>query len=179
METGSSNWRSASSTKQLEIYVWRYALRLLYFDTQSNFLEGSTWTFDPHTSEYYLHCFAVEQPDLNWENSTVIKAVHDTIKFWLKKGVDGFRCDVINFISKAPGYPDAPVTDVLSEFQDASGLFANGPQLRERLQDIGTLLRAYNAFSVGEMPFAKCERQILDMVATKSAAFDMIFQFDM
>ena len=86
---------------------------------------------------------------------------------------------MINFISKAPWYPDAPVTDVLSEFQDASGLFANGPRLRERLQDIGTLLRAYNAFSVGEMPFAKCERQMLDMVTAKSAAFDMIFQFDM
>ena len=93
--------------------------------------------------------------------------------------MDGFRCDVINFIAKAPGYPDAPITDNLSELQDASALFANGPRLQEHLQGLGKLLKAYNAFSVGEMPFAKCEREILDVVSAKSAALDMIFQFDM
>jgi glycosidase len=125
-----------------------------------------------------LHCFAVEQPDLNWENPAVVQAVHEVIRFWLDKGVDGFRCDVINFISKAPGYPDAPVVDSL-EFQDASTLFANGPRLHEHLKGVGKLLKEYNAFSVGEMPFAKDDQEVLKTVSSKSGEMNMIFQFDM
>jgi glycosidase len=121
----------------------------------------------------------VEQPDLNWENPAVVHAVHEIMRFWLDKGVDGFRCDVINFISKAIGYPDAPVTDILAEFQDASTLFANGPRLHEHFQGIGKLLKEYNAFSVGEMPFAKNEREILKAVASESGELNTIFQFDM
>lgn len=139
---------------------------------------GSTWEFDPLTSEYYLHCFAIEQPDLDWENPKVIEAVHDIIRFWLEKGVNGFRCDVINFIAKAPGYLDAPVTDPLAQFQDASALFANGPQLHKHLQGIGKLLESYNAFSVGEMPFAKNDSEVTKVVSAKSKELNMIFQFD-
>lgn len=141
-------------------------------------LLGSNWEFDPLTSEYYLHCFAVEQPDLNWESPRVVQAVHDIMRFWLEKGVNGFRCDVINFIAKAPGYPDASVTDPLAAFQDASALFANGPQLHRYLRDIGQLLESYNAFSVGEMPFAKDEDEVIKVVSAKSKELNMIFQFD-
>lgn len=140
---------------------------------------GSTWEFDPLTSEYYLHCFAVEQPDLNWENPSVIQAVHDIMHFWLQKGVNGFRCDVINFISKAPDYPDAPITNPHMLFQDASALFANGPKLHQYLRGIGKLLESYDAFSVGEMPFAKDENEVIRVVSSRSKELNMIFQFDM
>lgn len=109
----------------------------------------------------------------------MIRAVHEVMRFWLEKGVNGFRCDVINFIAKAPGYPDAPVTDSLAPFQDASALFANGPKLHVYLQGIGKLLDSYNAFSVGEMPFAKDEQEVARIVSAKSKELNMIFQFDM
>lgn len=108
----------------------------------------------------------------------MVKAVDDILHFWLAKGVNGFRCDVINFISKAPGYPDAPIIDPSSPFQDASSLFANGPRLHEFLQGIGTVLREHDAFSVGEMPFAKNEQEVMRVVSAKSRELNMIFQFD-
>ncbi len=100
------------------------------------------------------------------------------MRFWLDRGVDGFRMDVINFISKTPGYPDAPTSDPTTELQDASGLFANGPRLHEHLKGLGALLRSYNAFSVGEMPFARKIEDVLEVVSSKSGELNMIFQFD-
>lgn len=108
----------------------------------------------------------------------VVNAVHEIMHFWLKKGVDGFRMDVINFISKAPGYPDAVITETGSVLQDATALFANGPRLHDHLKGLGTLLRQYNAFSVGEMPFAKNKWEVLRSVSSKEQELNMIFQFD-
>ena len=68
--------------------------------------QGSAWKLDPTTGEYYLHLFAEKQPDLNWDNPKVRNEVYDLMKFWLDKGVDGFRMDVIPFISKREGLPD-------------------------------------------------------------------------
>ena len=75
------------------------------------FFSGSAWQFDAATGEYYLHLFSKKQPDLNWENPKVRQEVYAMMHWWLKKGVDGFRMDVINMISKVPGLPDAPVTN--------------------------------------------------------------------
>jgi glycosidase len=69
----------------------------------------SAWTWDEKTQEYYLSLFTQEQPDLNWENPDVRDAVHDVLRFWLDRGACGFRMDVINHISKEPGYPDGRV----------------------------------------------------------------------
>lgn len=99
--------------------------------------------------------------------------------FWLKKGVDGFRMDVINFISKVPGYPDAPITEIGSALQDASLYFVNGPRLHEHLKGLGRVLKEYNAFSVGEMPFAKDRTEVLKCVKQGAGELNMIFQFDM
>lgn len=105
-------------------------------------------------------------------------AVHDVVRFWLKKGVSGFRMDVINFISKNPSYPDAPILEPGSDLQDATGLYTNGPRLHEHLKGLGAILRQFGAFSVGEMPFAKDEWQVLEAVSTGAGELNMIFQFD-
>ncbi|KAK9242587.1 glycoside hydrolase superfamily [Lipomyces tetrasporus] len=112
---------------------------------------GSAWEYDEKSDEYYLHLFAKEQPDLNWENPKVRAEVHDIIRFWLDRGVDGFRLDAINFISKDLDFPDAPVTIPSAKFQDATIHYANGPRLHEYLRGMGKILREYDAFSVGEM----------------------------
>ena len=67
--------------------------------------DASAWRFNEATNSYYLHYFAVEQPDLNWENPKVRAEIYDMMHFWFKKGIDGFRMDVITFISKHDGYP--------------------------------------------------------------------------
>lgn len=99
--------------------------------------------------------------------------------FWLKKGADGFRMDVINFISKEPGLPDAPITRPEQPYQDATALFCNGPRLHEHLRGLRTLLDKYNAFSVGEMPGVKDDDQVGKIVASDRKELHTIFQFDM
>ncbi|KAJ8099531.1 glycoside hydrolase superfamily [Lipomyces tetrasporus] len=107
---------------------------------------------DEKSDEYYLHLYAKEQPDLNWENPKVREAVHDIVRFWLDRGVDGFRMDVINQIIKDPAMPDAPITNPAAKYQPGNMFFSSGPRLHEYLQCLGKILKEYNAFSVGEMP---------------------------
>ncbi|KKK18200.1 hypothetical protein AOCH_005626 [Aspergillus ochraceoroseus] len=140
--------------------------------------QGSAWHYDELTGEYYLHLYAVEQPDLNWENPAVRKAVHDIVRFWLNKGADGFRMDVINFISKDQAFPDAPVNDKDTMWQWGDKYYANGPRLHEYLQEIGRILNEYGAFSVGEMPFVKDTNEVLKAVRYDRNEINMIFSFE-
>lgn len=141
--------------------------------------QGSAWTFDHGSGEYYLHLFRREQPDLNWENPEVIYEVHQIIEFWLQKGVDGFRMDVINLISKTPGLPNAPINDASQQFQPAHMHYAYGPRLHEHLRGLRTILDRYDAFAVGEMPWVNQEDQVLETVADHKKELNLIFQFDM
>ena len=123
---------------------------------------GSAWEWNPPTGEYYLHMFSKKQPDLNWENPAVRAAVHDVMRFWLDKGVDGFRMDVINMISKpwnANGcLPDAPV--VREGFlQPGFAMSCNGPRLLEFLREMKReVLDHYNPLTVGETPLVRLRR---------------------
>ncbi|KAK9370399.1 glycoside hydrolase superfamily [Lipomyces kononenkoae] len=139
---------------------------------------GSAWEYDANSDEYYLHLFAKEQPDLNWENPKVREAVHDIMRFWLDRGVDGFRMDVINFISKDPAMPDAPITIPTNKYQSGAKFFANGPRLHEYLQDLGKILKEYNAFSVGEMPLVFDLNEIIKVVGFDRNELNMIFHFE-
>ena len=78
-----------------------------------SFFSGSAWEYCDKRDQYYLHLFSKKQPDLNWENEVVRKEVYDIMKFWLDKGIDGFRMDVINLISKVQGLPDGQGHDGL------------------------------------------------------------------
>jgi oligo-1,6-glucosidase len=93
-----------------DFYIWRSgkpdSAAPNGFDPPNNYpsyFSGSAWQYDPPTRQFYLHLFAVKQPDLNWDNSKVRQEVYDLMRFWLDKGVDGFRMDVIPLISKQPG----------------------------------------------------------------------------
>lgn len=135
---------------------------------------GNTWTYDETTDEYYLHLFAKEQPDLNWENPKVREAVHDIMHFWLGRGIDGFRLDVINFISKDQAFPD-------SQLSPPAGheYYSAGPRLHEYLGELGTILKQYDAFSVGEMPSVREEKEIIKAVASDRGELNMIFHFEL
>lgn len=98
--------------------------------------ENGAWEWDEKTQEFYLHLYCVEQPDLNWDNREVRQAVYDLMIFWLEKGVDGFRMDVINLISKAPGMPDATVIEPNERFQPPYQHVANGPRVHEYIKEM-------------------------------------------
>jgi alpha-glucosidase len=78
---------------------------------------GSAWEWDPDTEQYYLHLFLKEQPDLNWRNPDVVEAMHDVLRFWLGRGVDGFRMDMVVFLMKHPDFPDNPPAPADSPFR--------------------------------------------------------------
>ena len=94
---------------------------------------GPAWEYDAATGEYYLHLFSRKQPDLNWENPEVRAAVYDMMNWWLDRGVDGFRMDVINFISKDQTLPDGPRADGML-FGDGGPHYICGPRIHEFLQ---------------------------------------------
>ncbi|KZZ86862.1 aflYc/ glcA/ glucosidase [Ascosphaera apis ARSEF 7405] len=139
---------------------------------------GPAWQLDPLTNEYYLCLFAPQQCDLNWENPKVREEVHKIMRFWLDKGVDGFRMDVINFISKRPGLPDARDPPLHPSSFLGAEHYANGPRVHEYLQGIGKIMKEYDAFSVGEMPFVYDEQEVLMSVGATRGELNMIFQFD-
>lgn len=91
---------------------------------------GPTWTFDDATGEYYLHLFSSHQPDLNWENPAVREAIYAMVNRWLDRGVDGFRLDAINFLSKAPGLPDG-YQGADDPYGFALPLYTDGPRMHE------------------------------------------------
>jgi glycosidase len=127
---------------------------------------GSCWEWNKTLQQYYLHVFDVSQPDLNWENLEVREAVWDVMRFWLDKGCDGFRMDVINCISKTPGFPDAPVTDPKSLYQYGLIHRFNGPKVADYLHEMHEqVLKHYpGTFTVGEAPGVKNAEQALPLV---------------
>ncbi|WP_254064315.1 alpha,alpha-phosphotrehalase [Granulicella sp. S156] len=137
-----------------------------------SFFSGSAWKLDPATNEYYLHLFAEKQPDLNWDNPKVRADVYSIMKFWLDKGVDGFRMDVIPFISKNPAFPD------LKRGESSSDVYASGPHLHEYIQEMNrNVLSQYDTLTVGEALGISLQKTPL-LVDERRKELNMIFNFD-
>ncbi|WP_340198918.1 alpha,alpha-phosphotrehalase [Ascidiimonas sp. W6] len=144
--------------------------RWSYFD-----VEGNAWKYDEHTDAYYLHYFSVKQPDLKWENPALRKEIYDMMTFWFEKGVDGFRMDVISFISKDTNYPELP-----EKYKgDFISYYANGPRLHEFLNEMNTeVLSKYDVMTVGEAPGVTLE-DALSFVDEDRKELNMFFHFDL
>lgn len=138
----------------------------------------SAWEWDEKTQEYYLSIFSAEQPDLNWESVDVRAAVHDVMRFWLNRGVCGFRLDVIDHISKVQSFPDAQPSIAGQYFQPGGEFFANGPRLDEFLHEMRQVLDEYDTITVGEMPFVNSEEEIIRTVGLQGS-LNMIFLFEL
>jgi oligo-1,6-glucosidase len=139
-----------------------------------SFFGGPAWQYDEATDEYYLHLFTKKQPDLNWENPKLRKEVYDMMTFWLDKGIDGFRMDVINCISKADGLPSAGN----DKYAWGGDFFLCGPRLGEFLREMNEqTLSRYDAMSVGEMPGVTPE-QAVDFTNPDNKQVNMVFQFE-
>ncbi|WP_283678360.1 alpha-glucosidase [Lentilactobacillus sp. Marseille-Q4993] len=159
-----------------DFYVWRDPVDGHEPNNWGSYFSGPAWTYVPERGQYYLHLFAKEQPDLNWENPEVRKHVYDLMKFWLDKGVDGFRMDVINLISKPAGLPDAPQPDG-AEYGNVEPLVADGPRLNEFLREMNReVLSKYDVMTVGEMPGSTPEDAI-QYTNLDGTELNMVFQF--
>lgn len=143
---------------------------------QAFFGVGDAWTYDERTDECYLHLFTKEQPDLNWENPKLRQEVYKIIRFWLDKGVDGFRMDVIPFISKRLPFEDI---DLNRTFNDISiNVYANGPRLHEFLQEmVEESVGKYDAMTVGEGIGVTPENGLL-YVGEDRKELNMVFHFE-
>ena len=140
---------------------------------------GPAWTYEPATQQYYLHLFTPHQPDLNWENPKVRHEVYETMRWWLDRGVDGFRMDVINFISKDLALPDGLV-EAGGIWGDGSPHFTNGPRIHEFLQEMRREVfggRDGDFLTVGETPGATVDQALL-YTDPYRAELDMVFQFE-
>jgi oligo-1,6-glucosidase len=156
--------RSSKHNPKRDWYWWR---REVPNDWRS-FFSGPAWELDETTGEHYLHLFTRKQPDLNWENPDVREAVYSMMRWWLDRGVDGFRMDVINMISKAPGLPDG--TDA----------YMRGPRLHEFLREMHRDVfagRDAELLTVGEMPGVTVDEAALFTDPARDE-LDMVFQFE-
>ena len=157
-----------------DYYIWRPdpGNGRLPNNWDSNF-EGKAWTWDEVRGEYYLHLFAVKQPDLNMDNPLVREEVKKILRFWLDMGVDGFREDVITYISKKHGLPD----DYLFPIYKGMPNYNHGPHVHEYLQEFKEeVLDHYDCFTLAEAPLVS-PRKALTYIDEEKGQMDMMIQF--
>ena len=168
--------RKSKDNPYRDYYIWREGKDGKEPNNWGGSFGGSAWKYDEATDMYYLHTFSPKQPDLNWDNPVLRNEVFDMMSWWLDKGVDGFRMDVINMISKVPGFPDGDKEGRL--YGDFTPYVMNGPHVHEYLQEMNQkVLSKYDVITVGEAPSVSVEE------AKKYAGFDsgelnMVFEFE-
>lgn len=169
--------RKSKDNPYRDYYIWREGKDGKEPNNWESVFSGSAWEYDETTKEYYLHLFSKKQPDLNWENPKLRQEVYEMMKFWLDKGIDGFRMDVINFISKVPGLPDAELPEG-KRYAPGGEYFINGPRIHEFLQEMNKeTVSQYDVMTVGEMPGANVEQAKLYTDENRHEV-NMVFQFE-
>ena len=161
--------RKGKDNPYSDYYIWR--------DKPNNWdslFEGKAWEYDERRGQYYLHIFAKKQPDLNMDNPKVREEVKGILRFWLDMGVDGFREDVINFISKKEGLPNGlpflPAVNGLPYYKD-------GPHIYEYMAEFRKVCREYDCFQLGEGPLTTV-KSALKYLTGPEKSLDMMFSFD-
>ncbi|TKC15310.1 alpha,alpha-phosphotrehalase [Robertmurraya kyonggiensis] len=153
-----------------DYYIWKDGKE---GDPPTNWISkfgGSAWQYDEATGQYYLHLFDVTQADLNWENEAVRKDLYKMMEYWLKKGVDGFRLDVINLISKDQSFPN-------DDRGDGRRFYTDGPRIHEYLHEMNqAVFSKYDIMTVGEMSSTSIDNCI-QYTNPKSEELNMTFNF--
>lgn len=157
-----------------DYYFWRKGKNGKEPNNWLSTFQGKAWEYDKDLDEYYLHVFAKEQPDLNMDNPKVRQEVKDIMRFWLDMGVDGFREDVITFISKAEGLPNG------FPLPTACGIehYSDGPHLNEYLREFKDVLDEYDCFTVGEAPMMTTKKALKYIKEGDGQLLNMMFNFE-
>lgn len=158
-----------------DYYIWRPARDGKKPNNWGSCFSGPAWQYDEATNMYYLHLFSVKQPDLNWDNPKVRDEVFSMMNWWLDKGVDGFRMDVISLISKKPDLPDGkPGINGYASFNEP----ANGPHVHEYLQEMRRrVLDGRDTITVGECSGVTLE-EAKKYARSDEKELNMVFQFE-
>ncbi len=165
--------RKSKDNPYRDYYIWKDGKNGGPPNNWRSFFGGPAWEYDEQTDQYYLHLFSKKQPDLNWENEKVRRDLFDVIKWWLEKGIDGFRLDVINLISK-----DQRFLDGTKEGPLGFEYFANGPRVHEFIKEMAdNTYNNYDAMTVGETPFLDID-EALKFVAEDREEFSMVIPFE-
>ena len=157
-----------------DFYIWRKGKDGKEPNNWGSCFSGSAWKYDPQTDMYFLHLFSKKQPDLNWDNPKVRDQVFDMMNWWCKKGIDGFRMDVISLISKPEGLPDG----IPGETGYADSGCANGPHVHEYLKEMNRkVLSHYDLITVGEAAGVTLE-EAKKYANADGSELNMVFQFE-
>lgn len=155
-----------------DYYFWRKGRGKRPPNNWLSCFEGGAWEYEKDIDEYYLHVFAKKQPDLNHDNPNVRREVKDILRFWLDLGVDGFREDVITFISKKEGLPNGfpiPTACGIEHYMD-------GPHVHEYLREYREVTDRYDCFTVGEAPMMT-PGNALKYIGGENRELDLMFHF--
>lgn len=167
--------RKSKDNPYRDYYIWRPARDGREPNNWGSCFSGPAWEYDSTTEMYYLHLFSKKQPDLNWDNPKVRQEVFDMMNWWLDKGVDGFRMDVISLISKDPAFPDGtPGINGYASFNEP----ANGPHVHEYLQEMRQkVLNGRRTLTVGECSGVTLE-EAKKYASSDGKELNMVFQFE-
>ena len=159
-----------------DYYIWQGNDPQQLPNNWQSVFNGSVWQWNAATEEYYLHLYTQKQPDLNWENPQVRQEVYGIVDYWLNKGVDGFRMDVISLISKRSSFSDVPATMPFIDVMEK--VYANGPRVHEFLKEMHEeVLSKHDIVTVGEGPGVNLEHGPR-YVSDKEKELNMVFHFD-
>lgn len=167
--------RKGKDNPYRDYYIWKKPKEGKEPNNWGSCFGGPAWEYEESSGEYYLHLFSVKQPDLNWENPQVRREVYRMMNWWLDKGVDGFRMDVISLISKDPDFPDGPAG--ITGYA-AFNYCANGPRVHEYLQEMRReVLDGRDTITVGECSGVTLE-EALKYASCDGKELSMVFQFE-
>ncbi len=170
--------KSSKDSSKRDYYIWRKGKNGKEPNNWESFFTPSAWEYDPSTDEYFLHLFSKKQPDLNWENPKVRGEIFSMMTWWLDQGIDGFRMDVINLISKDQDFPDGPIKSEKA-YQSGAEYYFNGPRVHEFLREMNEkVLSHYDVMTVGETPGVSVEDAML-YVGEDRHELNMLFEFEM
>ncbi|MDR0290863.1 MAG: alpha-glucosidase [Treponema sp.] len=159
--------RSSLQSPKRDYYIWRDGRGCGPPNNWQAWFGGSAWTYDEASGQYYLNLFSPHQPDLNWENPVLRGEIYDMMRWWLDKGIDGFRMDTISLISKPLDFPDG-----------TARLSANGPRVHEFLQEMRReVLCKYDIMTVGEASCVTLE-EAARYANADGTELNMVFQFE-
>lgn len=167
---------AAGDPKYKDYYIWRPGKGKDGKKFPNNWMAtfpGDGWEWNEQRGEYYLHLFAVEQPDLNHDNPAVREEVKSIMRFWLDMGVDGFREDVITYISKREGLPNGFPLPVMRGVEH----YSPGPNIHKYLMEYRQVLKDYDAFQLGEAPAMTPKNALKYITEGDHQQLDMMFQF--
>lgn len=169
--------RKSKENPYRDYYIWREGKNGEAPNNWGSCFGGSAWEYDQATDMYFLHLFSKKQPDLNWDNEKVRKEVFDMMTWWLSKGVDGFRMDVISMISKVPELPDGTKGEG-ALYGDFGPSVINGPHVHEYLQEMRSrVLSEFDTITVGETSGVTVEEAV-KYAADDESELNMVFQFE-